>query len=1007
MRSTVAVILIYCFLAGANSLSAQSPEKFNYQAVARDASGNVLASQAVTFRISILQTTSDGTAVYVETHSTTTNAFGQVSLIIGGGTPVSGTFSSIGWGSDLFFLKTEMDAAGGTEYTHMGTTQLLSVPYALYAKSAASGGTVYSAGTGIDITGTTIANTEPNATHTGDATGSEVLTVVKLQGRNLSDAAPSSGQVIKWNGSAWVPSNETDPALPSGTGYATLYHNGINWVASSLLFNTNQRIGIGTSNPNQQLEITGNFRLPASSATAGNFYKGSNVFIHNKGTDNIYVGENSGSLNATANNNTALGAYSLYSVTTGHSQTAIGSSALRNTTSGQQNTAVGYWAMYSNTTGSFNTALGYRAISANTSGTENTALGYQSLMSNTTGYANTAVGFQSLINNSTGYQNTGIGDWSLKSNTIGTENTAVGYFSLKSNTTGTNNSALGIWALQNVTTGINNTALGSQAGQGNTTGSGNVFIGHQAGANETGSNKLFIQNSANGAPLIRGDFSAKYVGVNTLIPHQSAVFEVTSNEKGVLLPKLTMQQMNAIAEPDSGLIIYNTSLMKFVFFNGSEWREFGVGGCIPAPSQAVATDIVTCIYPVALNATPPEYGTGLWSIESGTGGEILNPTSSTSSFTGNQGEVYVLKWTVTTPCGSNSKTVTVIKPSPPVVEAGLSQLGLCSTNTVQLNGSEHVGFDYEWVVLTGSGGSFESQNSASTSFIGVYGNLYVINYTASNVCYTESDSLSVSFNLLPTIANAGETIIVSSPFVLAVTLSGNVPNAQETGSWTKHSGGWGNFDDRYAYNSLFYVAPGREYDLSWNIIGPCKTTLDHVIINTNHTQTISLNEVLYEIYTIDDNADSIQWGSSGTFIGAVSDSNGFANTNMIVAALGDNGGVPYAAKVCYDLVAHGHDDWYLPSVWELKNVLMEYYEVMSNFDERGVYLTSTENGVSFICTYLPTYHYDENSNGWWYQGHKYFDYYNKDSFLGAYGYRQEIRYSNSEVNRVRCIRKVL
>lgn len=383
-------------------------------------------------------------------------------------------------------------------------------------------------GTGISASGTypdfTITNTQPNATHTGDATGNDVLTVVKLQGRELSDAAPASGQVIKWNGSAWAPSNETDPAMPSGTGYATIYHNGINWVTSSLLYNTNQRIGIGTSNPNQQLEITGNFRLPASSATVGNFYKGSNVFIHNKGTDNIYVDENSGNLNATAANNTALGAYSLYNVTTGHSQTAIGSSALRNTTSGQQNTAIGYWAMYSNTTGSFNTALGYRAISANTSGTENVALGYQTLMSNSTGNANTAVGYQALINNSTGYQNTGIGDWALKSNTIGAANTAVGYYSLNANTTGefntsfgtasmysnkansrstavgynamyfaddrttgreTYNTALGYEALKGSSTPSNNTgqyntAVGDRANSSNTSGSKNAALGHKA-----------------------------------------------------------------------------------------------------------------------------------------------------------------------------------------------------------------------------------------------------------------------------------------------------------------------------------------------------------------------------------------------------------------------------------------------------------------------------------------------------------------------------------------------
>jgi len=436
-----------------------------------------------------------------------------------------------------------------------------------------------SSGTGISTSGTypnfTVTNTQPNATHTGDAIGSEALTVVKLQGRDLSDAAPSSGQVIKWNGSAWVPSNETDPALPSGSGYATLYHNGINWVTSSLLYNTNQRIGIGTSNPNQQLEITGNFRLPASSATAGNFYKGSNVFIHNKGTDNIYVGENSGSLNATANNNTALGAYSLYSVTSGHSQTAIGSSALRNTTSGQQNTAVGYWAMYSNTTGSYNTALGYKAISANTSGTENTAAGYQSLMSNSTGTGNTAIGFQSLINNSLGNQNTGVGDWALKSNTNGSGNTAVGYYSMNSSTLGEYNTSIGAASLycnkansRSTAIGYNamnfaddrtsgretyNTAVGYEALKGSSTpsentGQYNTAIGDQAILSQTSGSK----NTALGRKALYANTSG---WENTAIG-ENALSSNTANSRNTAIGFEALKRFNS----SSGTSTNNTAL---------------------------------------------------------------------------------------------------------------------------------------------------------------------------------------------------------------------------------------------------------------------------------------------------------------------------------------------------------------------------------------------------------------------------------------------------------------
>lgn len=117
----------------------QAPQAFKYQAVARDNSGNILASQAVSFRINILSGSTSGTSVYAETHTATTNAYGLVNLNIGAGTVISGTFSSISWGSNNYFIKVELDPAGGTAYTLMGTTQLLSVPYALYAETSGSG----------------------------------------------------------------------------------------------------------------------------------------------------------------------------------------------------------------------------------------------------------------------------------------------------------------------------------------------------------------------------------------------------------------------------------------------------------------------------------------------------------------------------------------------------------------------------------------------------------------------------------------------------------------------------------------------------------------------------------------------------------------------------------------------------------------------------------------------------------------------------------------------------
>jgi hypothetical protein len=114
---------------------AQAPEEMSYQAVIRDA-GNVLVSnQAVGMQISILQTTANGTAVYVETQTPTTNANGLVSIEIGMGNVVSGDFSTIDWSDGPYFIKTETDPTGGISYSITGTSELLSVPYALYAES--------------------------------------------------------------------------------------------------------------------------------------------------------------------------------------------------------------------------------------------------------------------------------------------------------------------------------------------------------------------------------------------------------------------------------------------------------------------------------------------------------------------------------------------------------------------------------------------------------------------------------------------------------------------------------------------------------------------------------------------------------------------------------------------------------------------------------------------------------------------------------------------------------
>lgn len=119
-------------LFASSFLVAQSPEKMSYQSVLRGSNNSLIANKKVSIKVSILKGSLNGSVVYTETKTPTTNANGLISLEIGDGTG----FSNIDWGSGTYFIKTETDPAGGSNYTISGTTQILSVPYALHAKTS-------------------------------------------------------------------------------------------------------------------------------------------------------------------------------------------------------------------------------------------------------------------------------------------------------------------------------------------------------------------------------------------------------------------------------------------------------------------------------------------------------------------------------------------------------------------------------------------------------------------------------------------------------------------------------------------------------------------------------------------------------------------------------------------------------------------------------------------------------------------------------------------------------
>ncbi len=140
MKNTVLTIkstLILLLAVSFTNISAQAPNKMSYQAVVRDANNTLVKNQAVGVQISILQGNATGTSVYSETHAPSTNDNGLFSIEIGGGSS-SDDFSTIDWSDGPYFIKSETDPTGGTNYTITGTSQLMSVPYAFHAKNTDS-----------------------------------------------------------------------------------------------------------------------------------------------------------------------------------------------------------------------------------------------------------------------------------------------------------------------------------------------------------------------------------------------------------------------------------------------------------------------------------------------------------------------------------------------------------------------------------------------------------------------------------------------------------------------------------------------------------------------------------------------------------------------------------------------------------------------------------------------------------------------------------------------------
>ena len=254
--------------------SAQSPDKFSYQAVIRDGSNDLVTNSAVGMKISVLQSSANGTAVYVETQTPTTNANGLVSIEIGTGTVESGDFTTIDWANGPYFIKTETDPTGGTSFTISGTSQLLSVPYALHASTADS------------VTGNSATTYS-----VGDfAQGGIVFWVDETGKHGLVCAKSDQSTGVRWNAGTDGATRATGDGPYSGE------------LNTSIIISS--QVSIGDDGNNYAAQICNDLQITEGGKTYGDWYLPSkeelNVMFQNKATIDATATANGGSNFASA-----------------------------------------------------------------------------------------------------------------------------------------------------------------------------------------------------------------------------------------------------------------------------------------------------------------------------------------------------------------------------------------------------------------------------------------------------------------------------------------------------------------------------------------------------------------------------------------------------------------------------------------------------------------------------------------------------------------------------------
>lgn len=585
-------IYIYLMLIALSS-NAQNPNSFNYQGVLRDNSGTVISNREISLRISLLQGTAGGSITYSETHDTKTNNQGLFSLKIGTGYPETGNFNEISWSEYDYFLQIEVNTEGGSDYSFIGVSQILSVPYAIQSQKSN-----YS-----DVAG----NLDKDVLYFPD---SDTLFAVKDHDGNIVFAVFPDGAKVyvnnttkgKVGGFAVTGRNprkaETEEeylvVTPDSTRVYIEEASNKGKVGGFAVTGRNP----GKTEDYQYLKVTADStRILTKNAESGfgvgSISTGLSENYLKLTPDNYLIGHEAGKNTSGPGRNSFIGYQAGYSNDYGDYNIFLGYQAGYSNVSGRINNIIGYRAGYENIRGDYNNIIGYEAAYNDTNPNMNVIIGYQAAKNTESNFSSIMIGSQAGQDNRINSSSIAIGnsvaqttDMLIHSVLIGehaggfcdsTENDVfvgdqagkylensyanvlIGKAAGREMTKGRANVIIGgLTACHYTGThGDQNTILGYQAGY-NLKGDNNVFIGYNAGAQETGSNKLYIANSGTSNPLIKGDFETGKTTFNNIINLEGISEYPTNPEEGDII------RLKDHATDHDGIYVYTGSAWKTI-----------------------------------------------------------------------------------------------------------------------------------------------------------------------------------------------------------------------------------------------------------------------------------------------------------------------------------------------------------------------------------------------------------------------------------------------------------